>query len=65
MQSLLQRAPVSELLAERAAGLERFVAELMERARRDEAGGLGEWLRHWLRHAARDSAAAAAPVELG
>ena len=52
--SLAQRSmhrATEALLAERAAGIEAFVRELLERARHDVGNGMGEWLQHWLRHA--------------
>ena len=51
---LLRASPamMQGVLAGRAAGLEAFVSELIERARSNEASGLGEWLQHWLRSSA-------------
>ena len=49
---VLLRPSSDAFVSERAAGIERFVARLLQRARNEDAhSGLADWLAHWLRFA--------------
>lgn len=55
------KRPTAAFVDGRAAGIERCVRGLVERAASEAGSGLGEWVAHWLRHAERPPAPPAPP----